>query len=76
MYSRKAYNQILLPDGTIVPGPVVVEFYEDGTYSYHPLTAEEPFTEWIGGTFTFDLLPFFPDSGVETPSALRGRSDI
>lgn len=51
MYSRKAYNQILLPDGTIVPGPVVVEFYEDGTYSYHPLTAEEPFTEWIGGTF-------------------------
>lgn len=50
---KRAYHDILLPNGTLEKGPVVVETDQDGQFlSWHRLQAEEPFTEWIGGTYT------------------------
>ena len=49
---KRAYHDILLPDGTLQQGPVVVETDEWGHFlSWHFLEGEEPFTEWHGGTF-------------------------
>lgn len=49
---KRAYHDILLPDGTFERGPVVVETDERGRFlSWHKLEEEEPQTEWIGGTF-------------------------
>lgn len=65
---KRAYHDILLPDGTLQQGPVVVETDEEGRFlGWHLLgesippspeaphkwsaSAEEPFTEWIGGTY-------------------------
>ena len=49
---HKAYHDLQLPDGTIIHGPVtVVVDADDNLVSWHPLNAEEPFTEWIGGCF-------------------------
>ena len=49
---KRAYHDIILPDGTLQKGPVVVETDENGhLLSWHFLEGEEPFTEWIGGTF-------------------------
>ncbi len=46
----KAYNTLILPDGTH-HNLVVVHFNKNGQYQgFHPLIAEEPFVEWIGGT--------------------------
>ena len=50
MYAR-AYNRVFLPDGTLQM-LVVVCFDGGGRYlSHHPLLAEEPFVEWVGGSF-------------------------
>lgn len=50
---KRAYHDILLADGTLLAGPVVVETNRDGSIvSWHLLEAEEPFTEWVGGTYS------------------------
>ena len=49
---RRAYHAICLPDGTLHQGPVVVETDAEGhLLGWHDLLEEEPFTEWVGGTF-------------------------
>lgn len=49
---KRAYHDILLPDGTLQHGPVVVETDEDGRFlGWHLLKEEEAFTEWLGGTY-------------------------
>ena len=49
MFAR-AYNRVLFPDGT-AQKLVVVCFDDSGRFiSHHPLTAEEPFVEWVGGS--------------------------
>lgn len=49
---KRAYHDILLPDGTCLQGPFVVETDEKGNLlNWHYLEEEEPFTEWHGGTF-------------------------
>lgn len=49
---KRAYHDILLPDGTIQQGPVIVETDEAGQLlSWYPLRQEEAFVEWIGGTY-------------------------
>jgi len=48
--TRKAYHTLILPDGT-EHQQVIVDFDDDGQLvSFHPLTKEEPFVEWVGGT--------------------------
>lgn len=52
---KRTYHDILLPDGTLQQGPVVVETDEEGRFlSWHLLEEEEPFTEWLGGTYSVD----------------------
>ena len=42
---KRAYHDILLPDGTLQQGPVVVETDAEGRFlSWHLLEEEEPFT--------------------------------
>ena len=49
---RKAYNRMILDDGQIVEGPVVVVMDdEERPLEWHLLLQEEPATEWIGGTY-------------------------
>ena len=49
---KRAYHDILLPDGTLQRGPIIVETDKDGhLLSWHKLQEEEPFVEWIGETF-------------------------
>ena len=49
---RKAYNRMILDDGQIVEGPVVVVMDdEEHPLEWHLLLQEEPATEWIGGTY-------------------------
>ena len=51
--SKRAYHDILLPDGTLHQGPIVVETDREGhVVGWHEMQGEEPFTEWIGGTFS------------------------
>ena len=46
----RAYHRLILPDGT-TQSLSVVRFDDAGRYlSHHPLSGEEPFVEWIGGT--------------------------
>ena len=48
--TRKAYHQLILPNGE-KHRMVVVCFTEDGHYlSHYPLEKEECFVEWCGGT--------------------------
>lgn len=50
---KRAYHDILLTDGTRQQGPIVVETDAEGHFlSWHRLEGEEPFTEWIGGTYS------------------------
>ena len=50
---KRAYHDILLPDGTLQHGPVIVETDAEGQYlGWRRLREEEALTEWIGGTFT------------------------
>lgn len=57
MYAR-AYHWLLLPDGTR-QRQVVVCFDDEGRYlSHHALLGEEPFVEWVGGTFCLEKAPF------------------
>ena len=50
---KRAYHDILLADGTLLTGPVVVETNRDGSIvGWHLLEEEEPFTEWVGGTYS------------------------
>lgn len=49
---HKAYHALRLADGMMVEGPVSVTFdNDDKIISWHLLTGEEPFTEWIGGLY-------------------------
>ena len=49
---KRAYHDIILSDGTLQHGPVVVETDSEGRFlDWHKLEQEEPFTEWIGGTY-------------------------
>ena len=50
---KRAYHDMILPDGTLQKGPLVVETDDrDGSFlSWHPLLEEEPCTEWVGGTY-------------------------
>lgn len=49
---RRAYHRIRKADGQVIEGPLVVELTDDGTFvSYHLLRQEEPYTEWLGGTY-------------------------
>jgi len=49
---KRAYHDILLPDGTLQQGPVVVETDSEGRFlSWHKLEQEEAQTEWLGGTY-------------------------
>ena len=48
--TRKAYHQLILPNGE-KHRMVVVCLTEDGHYlSHYPLEKEECFVEWCGGT--------------------------
>lgn len=50
---KRAYHDILLPDGILLQGPVVVETDNEGHFqSWHLLQQEESFTEWVGGIYT------------------------
>ena len=52
---KRAYHNIRLADETLHKGPIVVETNDEGhVLSWHQMKEEEPFTEWIGGTY---LLP-------------------
>ncbi|MCD7720638.1 MAG: hypothetical protein LUI09_00230 [Prevotellaceae bacterium] len=49
---RRAYNRLLLPDGTEQLN-VIVTFSDEGEpLSWQPLRGEEPFVEWAGGSYT------------------------
>lgn len=49
---KRAYHDIILPNGTLQKGPVIVETNIDGhLLDWHKLEGEEPFTEWIGGSY-------------------------
>lgn len=51
----RAYNRMRLADGTLLEGPLVVDEGAGqgagGSVSWHRLEGEEPFTEWVGGTY-------------------------
>jgi hypothetical protein len=56
-----AVNRLLLPGGEILHQQVI-EFDDHGhVVAYHPLSAEEPFTEWQGGDYRIS------DTACETP---------
>ena len=47
---KRAYHQIILSDGTVIP-MAVAHFDSHGQFTgCHPLQGEEPFVEWVGGT--------------------------
>lgn len=49
---RQGYHRAVLPDGTVVEGPLVVVTDAEGHLSHiERLDAERPFTTWVGGTF-------------------------
>ena len=51
---KRAYHDICLPNGDLQHGPVVVETDDKGDFlGWHQLQGEEPFTEWVGGTYIF-----------------------
>ena len=52
MTRKLAYHHIILPNGE-KQDMVVVEVDEQGHYlSHYPLQGEEPFVEWVGGTYS------------------------
>lgn len=49
---KYGYHHVVFPDGHR-EDMVVVEFDDSGRYlTHHPLHAEEPFVQWLGGTLT------------------------
>ncbi|MBR4406673.1 MAG: hypothetical protein IKT30_09900 [Bacteroidaceae bacterium] len=49
---KRAYHRLLLPEGKVIDGPLVVETDEnEGFLSWHILQHEEPNTIWCGGTY-------------------------
>ena len=48
---KKAFHRLILPCGEILPMAVVVFDVEGNVLSWHAMSQEEPFTEWIGGTY-------------------------
>lgn len=53
---KKAYHRIRTSDGKEIEGPVCVQTdNEGGLVTWHTLTAEEPYTIWIGGTLQVSL---------------------
>lgn len=55
MTRKIAANHINTPDANITLG--VVEIEGDIVRRYYPLEAEQPFTEWIGGSITIRRTP-------------------
>lgn len=52
MIIKRGFHRFRTANGEVVEGPLVVETTEEGKFlSYHLLCQEEPFTEWVGGTF-------------------------
>ncbi|MCD8303177.1 MAG: hypothetical protein LUC44_09215 [Prevotellaceae bacterium] len=49
---RRAYNRLVTPDGQTYHNVVVVFDDADSPVSWHPLEAEEPYVEWVGGCYT------------------------
>lgn len=49
--TRKAYHRLILSDGSVLPMQVV-EWDAGRLVGFHTLRAEEPFVEWVGGTFS------------------------
>lgn len=50
---KVAYHRLLLPDGQMVEGPVVVETDAENRFvAWQPLHGEEAGTLWRGGTYT------------------------
>lgn len=48
---RKGYHRLHLPNGEVIR-PAVVVFDDQGVVlSWHPLAAEEPGTQWMGGDY-------------------------
>ena len=50
---RIAVRRLHLPDGQILTNQVI-EFADDGSQRYFPLTEELPFTEWLGGDYYWE----------------------
>lgn len=49
---KYGYHRIMLQTGLVIEGPVVVSLDADNTVlEWHPLLAEEPMVEWVGGTY-------------------------
>ncbi len=49
--TRRGYHHLIMPNGE-QHSMVVVLFAADGSpLSWHPLEGEEPFVEWVGGTY-------------------------
>ena len=49
---KRGYHRLLLPDSTLIEGPVVVETAEDGSFcGWHRLSGEEPSVVWTGGEY-------------------------
>ncbi len=49
---KAAYHRLLLPDGQMIEGPVVVETDEENRFvAWHLLHGEEAQTLWQGGTY-------------------------
>ena len=49
---KLGFHRLLLADGTLVNGPLVVQVDDEGSIlSWHPMHGEEESTEWVGGTW-------------------------
>ena len=55
MTTRRAYNRVILPDGTLCRQHVIVQDTQGNVTDHYPLSSEEPFTEWMGGTLNLSL---------------------
>lgn len=53
---KRAYHDIILSDGILQHGPVVVETDEKGHFlDWHLIQEEEASTEWVGGTYNLSI---------------------
>lgn len=53
---KRAYHDIILSDGTLQHGPVVIETDTQGRFlDWHLLQEEEASTEWVGGTYNLSI---------------------
>lgn len=54
---RTAYHRLILPDGTVLSPGVVLTDDRGTILSWHQLQGEEPFTRWVGGSFSLNHKP-------------------